>query len=475
MWADDSDSDSLVRRPGHIAVDIPRDPVRPPREKRKSKKERGRRYQPMSYEHEGMEREERQMLIHNLTASPSKVSLRSNVERAKATKAETGPFVMKDFEGLMVPIEQFSGIHSYPTDEQLRSHYASHPDKKEDIRKRTPSELQSLMLVFSFSRATVFRTAFVPITISLVIAIVATVLFSFYPNCSIPLTAHTLSIIPLSFLVVLKSNSSYQRFCSGRDCLRRQKHALSEAISMFQSSLKPTVAREGLLDSEFLHYTTIFVVCMRQALVDFAMPAGHESVQKYMQELAFFGADKDEVNRLEVVAASARPTMVLSWLRQLINRHSNTCFLSIGITRKISKHVTEAHNAWFEMQSLATAFMPFPYVHMLKVLLCIWVFSVPFALTAEMARGSGGYGLYFTAPVTLILSMALFGIEAIGEELENPLGLDLNDLSVINWERDLIFNCKKLMALMRSNTNHFNFSHRRRDDPEEPMPIHRQK
>merc|ERR1711957_285880 len=103
---------------------------------------------------------------------------------------------------------------------------------------------------------------------------------------------------------------------------------------------------------------------------------------------------------------------------------------------------------WTVMKGLATHFMPFPYVHMLKVLLCIWVFTVPFAITGVMGEEGG---VYVTPVVTLILSMALFGIEAIGEELENPLGLDLNDLEIMTWEK----NCLRLCSRVLINTRAF--------------------
>ena len=64
--------------------------------------------------------------------------------------------------------------------------------------------------------------------------------------------------------------------------------------------------------------------------------------------------------------------------------------------------------------------IPLAYVIHLKQLLLIYCLLLPFQVVDELN--------WWTAPVVALVSFTLFGIEAIGVEIENPFGTDPNDL-----------------------------------------------
>jgi len=72
------------------------------------------------------------------------------------------------------------------------------------------------------------------------------------------------------------------------------------------------------------------------------------------------------------------------------------------------------------MHKLATTPMPFPFLQMLLSLMYLWMFTVPLPLVLEY----GWAGVVIAA----VLATALFGINSIGNELEDPLGEETNDL-----------------------------------------------
>jgi len=74
------------------------------------------------------------------------------------------------------------------------------------------------------------------------------------------------------------------------------------------------------------------------------------------------------------------------------------------------------------MHKLATTPMPFPYVNMLYSLLYLWMYTVGFPLA--VAQG------WISMVIVLFLGFALFGINAIGQELEDPFGTEANDLDL---------------------------------------------
>jgi ion channel-forming bestrophin family protein len=64
--------------------------------------------------------------------------------------------------------------------------------------------------------------------------------------------------------------------------------------------------------------------------------------------------------------------------------------------------------------------MPLAYAIHLKQLLFLYCLLLPFQVVDELR--------WCTAPAIALVSFTLFGIEAIGVEIENPFGTDPNDL-----------------------------------------------
>ncbi len=64
--------------------------------------------------------------------------------------------------------------------------------------------------------------------------------------------------------------------------------------------------------------------------------------------------------------------------------------------------------------------LPFVYAALIQQLLLLYLYSLPFALIPKMG---------FAAPlVETVVALGMLGIEEAGVEIENPFGLDLNNL-----------------------------------------------
>ena len=64
--------------------------------------------------------------------------------------------------------------------------------------------------------------------------------------------------------------------------------------------------------------------------------------------------------------------------------------------------------------------IPFSHSAFIKMFIMIYIFILPFGLANTFE--------YLTIPAVLVMAFAMFGIEVISEEIENPFGLDANDL-----------------------------------------------
>mmetsp|Transcript_11239 Transcript_11239/g.30012 ORF Transcript_11239/g.30012 Transcript_11239/m.30012 type:complete len:206 (-) Transcript_11239:29-646(-) len=75
------------------------------------------------------------------------------------------------------------------------------------------------------------------------------------------------------------------------------------------------------------------------------------------------------------------------------------------------------------VHQILTTPLPFPYVHLVRTLLLVYLLSVPFFIDFRD-------GLWANICMPTLMALALFGIEEIGTQLENPFGSDTNDLDV---------------------------------------------
>jgi putative membrane protein len=90
--------------------------------------------------------------------------------------------------------------------------------------------------------------------------------------------------------------------------------------------------------------------------------------------------------------------------------------------------------------------IPLAYAIHLKQLLLIYCLTLPFQFVSEL------YG--WTIPMVGLISFALFGIEAIGIEIENPFGGDANDLPLDSICETMKRNIDDLMTLRPIGASH---------------------
>jgi ion channel-forming bestrophin family protein len=83
--------------------------------------------------------------------------------------------------------------------------------------------------------------------------------------------------------------------------------------------------------------------------------------------------------------------------------------------------------------------IPLAYAIHLKQLLLIYCVLLPFQIVDELK--------WLTAPSMMLISFTLFGIEAIGMEIENPFGSDPNDLPLDTICTTIQTNVNDLMTI----------------------------
>jgi len=92
------------------------------------------------------------------------------------------------------------------------------------------------------------------------------------------------------------------------------------------------------------------------------------------------------------------------------------------------------------ISQIITTPLPLPYANLCKTLLMIWMATFPFTVDYRL-------GYFGSLIIPILIIMALFGIDAIATELENPFGDDDNDLDILEAIHTLEGECLEFLAL----------------------------
>mmetsp|Transcript_34807 Transcript_34807/g.71075 ORF Transcript_34807/g.71075 Transcript_34807/m.71075 type:complete len:130 (+) Transcript_34807:288-677(+) len=79
-------------------------------------------------------------------------------------------------------------------------------------------------------------------------------------------------------------------------------------------------------------------------------------------------------------------------------------------------------SAWYDSQKIAHYPFPFPYIQALSVFNLIFVVSLPVTLVQSMGP--------WTPLAAALITVGFLGLDAVGSQLEDPFGTDVNDLDL---------------------------------------------
>ena len=226
----------------------------------------------------------------------------------------------------------------------------------------------------------------------------------------------------LFFLLVFRSNASYERWWDGRKkwgmVINRTRDLARQAITY--------MGDEAHVDT-MVRYTIAFAVAMKR----------HLRVERELTELLTKSVLTPE-QISEIQAAKHMPLFVLERLTETIRSAQDKGLLSDHVAMALDANVTDFEDELGGCERILKTKMPFAYIIHLRTFLMLWLGALPFALLAAVGWGA--------IPVALAIFYALCGLEMIGVEIENPFGHDYNDLPLDSITDDTI--CANLMELL---------------------------
>jgi putative membrane protein len=126
--------------------------------------------------------------------------------------------------------------------------------------------------------------------------------------------------------------------------------------------------------------------------------------------------------RAKIEAAAHRPNVVHGWISSRLTMLANGGLLTEQRLRSMDANLTAFHDYLGGCERIVTTPLPFAYAQHSKLLVTLFCLTSPFA----MADGLG----WITPVGSALVAFALFGVDEIGVEIEDPFGYDPNDLPV---------------------------------------------
>jgi ion channel-forming bestrophin family protein len=227
----------------------------------------------------------------------------------------------------------------------------------------------------------------------------------------IPVSAKALGgLIPsivLGLLLVFRTNTAYERFWEGRKAwgsIVNDIRNLSRLIWVAISEDSP-LDRQG--KEQALNLLVAFAVATKLHLR--SQPVD-DRIASLVSPLQFA--------KLQV--SGNPPLEIAFWISDYLQaqqEHGRISLYQMNQLQNISNGMVDMLGA---CERILRTPIPLAYAIHLKQLLLIYCVLLPFQIVEDLK--------WLTAPSMMLISFTLFGIEAIGVEIENPFGTDPNDL-----------------------------------------------
>lgn len=226
--------------------------------------------------------------------------------------------------------------------------------------------------------------------------------------------AHTMVGAALGLLLVFRTNTSYDRYWEGRKLLGGSVNRLRDLMRQVVGN---TSGPEGQkLCQQLRRLVVIFFGLQRQYL-------------RNESNLDDLGEALTAEERAALEPLTARPQACLTWMSRLLTQAHRDGLLDAELHRNIDANLSQLVDNLGGAERILKTPVPFAYAQHIKGFLFVFCVTLPFVL----AEPTGRWNPLASAAV----AYALFGIEEIGVEIEDPFGDDPNDLPVEAMEEGL--------------------------------------
>ena len=267
--------------------------------------------------------------------------------------------------------------------------------------------------LFLMLRGSVLPRILPALTINILIATLVTMSHGDLFKLKITLTTipFTLIGLPISIFLGFRNNTAYDRFWEARklwgELLIRSRNLSRQCQSLIVYPIT-AVASNGLTDIRvrMIYQAIAFSYALKNLLRD--LP-GEDMPQWLTQE---------EVTLMQ--SSKNKPDFLINRMALDLQQSMNEKRIDPCLAANIDTTLSAITAAAAACERIKNTPIPFSYTLLLHRTAYIYCFLLPFGLVDSIG--------FMTPFVVAIVAYTFFGLDALGDEIEEPFGLDANDL-----------------------------------------------
>lgn len=241
----------------------------------------------------------------------------------------------------------------------------------------------------------------------------------------IPSLVHSLIGVALGLLLVFRTNASYDRYWEGRKLLGTITNRVRDLTRQASVYITGDDAEARAARTDLRRLVLAWNGLLRQHL-------------RKERDLAALGALLTPAERQALEGIRVRPCVAVQWASARLADCARAGRLTEQRLQLMDANLTALIDAWGGAERIMKTPVPFAYAQHIKTFLALFCFTVPFALVDAMR--------WYTPIAAAILGFALFGIDEIGVEIEDPFGYDPNDLPLDKMAENLDHDTAAILA-----------------------------
>jgi putative membrane protein len=233
------------------------------------------------------------------------------------------------------------------------------------------------------------------------------VLFYFQIPVSFKVLGSVIPSIVLGLLLVFRTNTAYDRFWEGRKAWGSLVNNTRNLARLTWVSIAETEPSHRDNKVQILKQLIAFATATKLHLRSEAV---NEELERFLSP--------DRFAKLQGV--NSPPLEIAFWIADDLQLQQEQGRISLYQMNELQSILNGMVDMLGACERILRTPIPLAYAIHLKQLLIIYCFLLPFQLVEDLK--------WWTGPIVALISFTLFGIEAIGMEIENPFGKDPNDL-----------------------------------------------